>query len=313
MRPRVRYAGLLLALSASACELEELTVIDFVDIVVAEVYVTLGDTPAEHGVRALLHGTAAGGTTDSETFDDALVRITRADGFTIDLALDLVTECVDSVPEGASGSCFVDGGQAAGLAPGDALELSVGLADGRTLLAATRIPGDFQLAGISAACRLEPESLLPLSWSRSDGAWAYVNETSISGLPAALAPEGIEVEDDPLYLLGLSISAADTTVIFPSEFGVFDRFDLDQDLALRLQRGLPNGTDALVSVTAVERNYTNWVRGGNFNPSGQVRVASVRGDGTGVFGAAVVREFSVASLSLLSSPPPGGPPDCPIP
>ena len=308
MRPRVRYAWLCLALAASACELEEITVIDFVDVVVAEVYVTLGSAPAEHRVRAFLHGTAAGGTPDSETFDDALVRITRTDGFTMDLALALITECVDSVPVGASGSCFVDGGQAAGLAPGDALELSVGLADGRTLLAASRIPGDFQLDGISVSCRLVPESLLPLSWSRSDGAWAYVNETSISGLRAALAPEGIDVEDDPLYLLGLSISAADTTVVFPSEFGVFDRFDLDQDLALRLQQGLPDGTDALVSVTAVERNYTNWVRGGNFNPSGQVRVASVRGDGTGVFGAAVVREFSV-----ISSATPGGPPDCPIP
>ncbi|MSR20453.1 MAG: hypothetical protein EXR91_05675 [Gemmatimonadetes bacterium] len=308
MRPCVRYAWLLFALAASACELEELTVIDFVDIVVAEVYVTLGDAPAEHRVRALLHGTAAGGTPDGETFDEALVRITRADGFTIDLALDLITECVDSVPVGASGSCFVDGGQAAGLAPGDALELSVGLADGRTLLAASLIPGDFQLDGISVSCRLVPESLLPLLWSRSDGAWAYVNETLISGLRAALAPEGIAVEDDPLYLLGLSISAADTTVMFPSEFGVFDRFDLDQDLAVRLQQGLPDGTDALVSVTAVDRNYTNWVRGGNFNPSGQVRVASVRGDGTGVFGAAVVREFAV-----ISSATPGGPPDCPIP
>jgi hypothetical protein len=308
MRPRVRHVGLLLALAASACELEEITVIDFVEVVVAEVYVTLGDVPGQHRVRALLHGTAAGGTPDSETYDDALVRITRSDGFTIDLPLDVITECVDSVPVGASGSCFVDGGLAAALSPGDALELSVALADGRTLLAATRIPGDFQLDGIAASCRLEPESLLPLSWSRSDGAWAYVNETSISGLPAALAPEGIDVEDDPLYLLGLSISAGDTTVVFPSEFGVFDRFDLEQDLALRLQQGLPDGTDALVSVTAVERNYTNWVRGGNFNPSGQVRVASVRGAGTGVFGAAVVREFSV-----VSSATPGSSPDCPIP
>ena len=308
MRPGARQACLLLSLATTACELEEITVIDFVDVVVAEVYVTLGDAPGAHRVRAFVHGTVAGGTPDSETFDDALVRITRAGGFTMDLALDLITQCVDSVPEGASGSCFVDGGQAASLAPGDALDLTVVLGDGRTLLAATRIPGDFQLDGISAACRLEPESLLPLSWSRSDGAWAYVNETSIAGLPAALAPEGIEVEDDPLYLLGLSISAADTTVVFPSEFGVFDRFDLNQDLALRLQQGLPDGTDALVSVTAVERNYTNWVRGGNFNPSGQVRVASVRGDGTGVFGAAVVREFSV-----ISSATPGGSPDCPIP
>jgi hypothetical protein len=135
-----------------------------------------------------------------------------------------------------------------------------------------------------------------------------VNETSISGLGSALASEGIEVEEDPLYLLGLSISATDTTVVFPSEFGVFDRFDLDQDLAVRLQRGLPEGTGALVTIAAVERNYVNWARGGNFNPSGQVRVASLRGDGTGVFGAAVVRRFRV----LAAEASPGGPSDCPL-
>ncbi len=306
MRARARAGWLLLVLGVAGCELDEITVVDFVDVVVAEVYVTLGRTPADHRVRAFLHGTAAGGAPDSETFDDALVRVTRGGVDTLDLALDLITECVDSVPAGASGSCFDDGGQAAVLVPGDLLELSITLGDGRRLLGSARIPGDFQLSGIGASCRLEPDSLLQLRWTRSDGAWAYVNETLINGLPAALASEGIEVEDDPLYLLGLSISASDTTVVFPSEFGVFDRFDLDQDLALRLQRGLPDGTDALISVTAVERNYTNWVRGGNFNPSGQVRVASLRGDGTGVFGAAVIRE-----LAVVSSQTAGAEPDCP--
>src|SRR5690606_38046307 len=111
-----------------------------------------------------------------------------------------------------------------------------------------------------------------IHWTSSEGAWAYVNETTITGLADALAPEGIEA-DDPLYLLGLSISGADTTIVFPSEFGVFDRFDLDQDLAVRLQRGLPDGTEAAVSIAAVERNYVNWARGGSFNPSGQVRVS----------------------------------------
>jgi hypothetical protein len=306
MRARASLS-LAVVLASAACELEEITVIDFVDVVVAEVYVSLGDAPADHRVLAFLHGTAAGGSPDSETYDDALVRIVRAGVDTLDLGLVHVTECVDSVPAGASGSCFLDGGYAAVLTPGDALDLKVELADGRTLLASTRVPGDFQLDGIGAACRLEPDTLLELSWTRSEGAGAYVNETSINGLPAALAAEGIDVEEDPLYLLGLSISAADTTVVFPSEFGVFDRFDLEQDLALRLQRGLPDGTDALVSVTAVERNYTNWVRGGSFNPSGQVRVSSIRGDGSGVFGAAVTREFQVVATSAA-----GGAPDCPI-
>ena len=304
----MRRAYWLLAVSSlAACELQEVTVVDFSDVVVGEVYVMLGDDPGDHRVSAFLHGTTAGGSPDTETFNDALVRIARDDGFAFDLGLAAVGLCVDSLAEGATGSCFVDGGPAASLAPGDALDLTITLGDGRTLLGALRIPGDFQLDGVSGTCRLEPDTLLELRWTASEGAWAYVNETSINGLPGALAAEGIEVEEDPLYLLGLSISASDTTVVFPSEFGVFDRFDLEQDLALRLQRGLPEGTDAVVTVAAVERNYTNWARGGNFNPSGQVRVASLRGDGTGVFGAAVVRSFAV-----VASATPGSLVDCPL-
>lgn len=292
---RAGSACLLLTLVSTACELQEVTVVDFADVVVGEVYVTLGRAPEEHRVRAFLHGTVAGGTPDSETYDDATVRIARDDGFAFELDLAAVGLCVDSLADDARGSCFVDGGLATSLAPGDALDLSIDLSDGRRLLGALTVPGDFQLDGIPSTCTLLPDTLLELRWSRSSGAWAYVNETSINGLPAALAPEDIEVEDDPLYLLGLSISASDTTAVFPSEFGVFDRFDLEQDLALRLQRGLPAGTDAIVTIAAVERNYVNWVRGGNFNPSGQVRVSSLRGDGTGVFGAAVVRRFSVVA------------------
>ncbi|HAW90536.1 MAG TPA: hypothetical protein DCX61_07725, partial [Gemmatimonadetes bacterium] len=59
---------------------------------------------------------------------------------------------------------------------------------------------------------------------------------------------------------------------------------------------------------AVEGNFVNWQRGGNFNPSGQVRVPSLRGDGTGVFGAAVNRGFDVVSSDQASALP-----DCPIP
>ncbi len=148
---------------------------------------------------------------------------------------------------------------------------------------------------------------MPLRWSRAEGAWAYVNETSIAGLPDALAAEGIDVEDDPLYLLGLSVSVADTTITFPSEFGVFNRLDLDQDVAVRLQRGLPAGVSAEVTITAVDRNYVNWSRSGSFNPSGQVRVPSLRGDGTGVFGSTVGRR----ALVSVPAEPSGSAEPCP--
>ena len=85
-------------------------------------------------------------------------------------------------------------------------------------------------------------------------------------------------------------------------------YNLDHDVAVALQRGLPDSTSALVTVTAVERNWVNWARGGTFNPSGQVRVPSVRGDGTGVFGSALIRAFRVVSQSQPSALPPC-PPD----
>ncbi|HKJ01273.1 MAG TPA: hypothetical protein VJ997_02425, partial [Longimicrobiales bacterium] len=184
---------------------------------------------------------------------------------------------------------------AARLQPGDALEARVELPGGGLLRGATTIPGSFALLSVpsDAYCTASPSTTFEVRWTRSPGAWAYVNETFISGLRAALEPEGIEVDEDPLFLLGLSVSAADTTIAFPSEFGVFDRFDLNQDLALALQRGLPLGTDARVTITAGERNFVNWIRGGNFNPSGQVKIPSLRGDGTGVFAATVSRSFHV--------------------
>jgi len=303
--------GAMLAVAGAAltagCELQEVTVVDFADVVVAEVYVTLRDAPSGNEIQAFLHGTEAGSAPSSRTFEDAVVTVTRGDGGIMDLELGPVDRCVASLAEGATGTCFLaDPNDAAGLEPSDELALEIVLPDGQRALGALRIPGPFELTELGSECRLAPGTTAVLRWTRSTGAWAYANETLIRGLPDALAAEGIQA-DDPLYLLGLSVSAADTTVVFPSEFGVFDRFDLDQDLAVRLQSGLPDDTDATITIAALEQNYVNWVRGGTFNPSGQVRVSSLRGAATGVFGAAVVRELVVYS-SAGSMP---SVPDCP--
>jgi hypothetical protein len=307
IRPRVGVLVLVL-LATAACQLQEITVVDLVKVVVAEVYVTIGDAPSDNRVRAFLHGTEPGAPAGTATFDDATVRVSRADGLSLDLSVGVVDDCVTSQPDNGTGTCFVaDSADEAQLRAGDALALSIVLGDGGTIDGATTVPGDFHLDGIAPVCRLLPDTTMTVRWSRSDGAWAYVNETLINGLSAALAPEGIQV-DDPLYLLGLSISSSDTTVVFPSEFGIFNRFDLDQALSVRLQRGLPDSTSARVSIAAVDRNYVNWARGGTFNPSGEVRVSSLRGAGSGVFGSAVVRRFDAVS----SSDPSAGPTDCPL-
>lgn len=55
-------------------------------------------------------------------------------------------------------------------------------------------------------------------------------------------------------------------------------------------------------MAAGDRNYVNWVRGGNFNPSGQVRVPSIVGDGTGVFASLVSRERILVTRDEASAP-----------
>ena len=47
---------------------------------------------------------------------------------------------------------------------------------------------DMYLQGL----RYAPDALMEVAWTPSDRAWAYLNETSIRELPAALEPEGIE-------------------------------------------------------------------------------------------------------------------------
>ena len=300
-------ASILLLLSAAACELEEITIVDAEDVVVAEVYLNVAQDPEDNEIRAFLHRTLG---TEDEIDDllDARVEVVRSDGTRYELEPEAVDECVDTAPVEDPGACFVlDDSTTVDLAAGDVFEVTVVLVDGGRITGAAEVPGAFELDGIPGACRIPADAVMTIAWSRSEDAWAYLNETSIRDLPAALDPEGIEVDEDPLYLLGLSISVADTTIAFPSEFGVFNRIDLDQDLALRLQEGLPEGTSAEVSITAVDRNYVNWARGGNFNPSGQVRVPSLRGAGTGVFGATIGRTFQV----FASDEPSATLPDCP--
>lgn len=299
-----RAATAVLALGSSGCELTDVTLVDLPDVVVAEVYATVADAPTDNRLRAFLHGTEGGSAPSSARFDDATVTVTDGDGAAWTLGLSVVDDCVGSRPEGSDGSCFAaDAVLASSLEAGEALTLDVILADGRRLRGATRIPGAFVVENVAATCRVDPDTRLPLRWSRSDSAWAYVSEASITGLPEALASEGIEAPDT-VHLLGLSISESDTTVVFPNEFGVFDRFDLDADLTVRLQDGVPEGVTADVAITAVDRNYVNWVRGGSFNPSGAVRVSSLVGDGSGVFGSAVTRRFTIVATADTAAAPP---------
>ena len=123
-----------------------------------------------------------------------------------------------------------------------------------------------------------------------------------------MAQRGID-SPDTLYLLGFAIDAADSTLVFSSEFGIFEFFaatDEERDVIRELRGGLPDGVRATVAMAAADRNWVNWERGGNFNPSGEVRIPSVFGDGTGVFSTTTRRVVRLWGTELR----PGTPPLC---
>ncbi|HSW28758.1 MAG TPA: hypothetical protein VLH75_04595 [Longimicrobiales bacterium] len=284
-------------LVAAGCSLEEITLVEAEDVVVAEVYVQVGGgSGGTNRVTAWLHRTLAAGSPSSAPVPGAEVLVTSARGLTLELAETDKEICAYVRPREGTGTCYATTAEFAGeIFPGDFLELEIALPGGGLIRGSSRVPEGFLMLTPSAhaTCRLEPLTPLELRWTASGGAWAYVGEALIRGLKEALAPQGIKVLDDPLYLQGLAVSAEDTTIVLPGEFGLFDRFDLDQGLAVALQRGLPAGTEAQVVITAGDRNYVNWLRGGNFNPSGVVKIPSLRGDGTGVFATSVSRRFQV--------------------
>ncbi len=291
-----RWAALIgLATLLGGCELDEVALTAPEDLLVAEVYLRVGEAGSE--AVAFLHSTL--GTGNDQAVPGARVALTLPAGNTVTLDAVEPEVCLEeSTIEGVEGSCYSASGPAlAALSSGDLVTAEIVAPDGRRLDGASTIPGVFALLtpSVSDSCFVPPGQSFEIVWNPSDEAWAYSAETLIWNLPEALAPQGIVVEEDPLYLLGISVSEEDTTVVFPTEFGVFDRFDLDRDLALALSEGLPDGTSADVTIGALDRNYVNWVRGGSFNPSGLVRVPSLRGDGTGVIGSVVRRSFRVVT------------------
>ncbi|HEX6558784.1 MAG TPA: hypothetical protein VF021_04960, partial [Longimicrobiales bacterium] len=193
------------------------------------------------------------------------------------------------------GSCYTtDPAVRAEISAGETYSLRITLADGAVLTGTTHVPGDFRITRPAAAtCALPARDTLTIQWTSAPGTWVYAAETSLRGLRPYFAQQNIDV-DDPLRLFGLSASAQDTTILFPTEFGLFQRFDVDlTEVLAALQDGLPASVVADVVVAAADRNYVNWERGGDFNPSGAIRIPSIRGAGTGVFGSLVPQAFQV--------------------
>ena len=280
-------------LPLAGCELSEVTLTEPENILVAEVYVMVGD--GDDQMMAFLHWTL-GPEAGAPELGLSSVHLITEDSTVINLQLRPPSDCLlpEALPA-VAGACFKATPFAVPPAPGSPFEVEIIVPDGRTLRGTTTVPEAFDLLSPAGGgvCYLGPNRPFRVRWSRSEGAWAYGAEAQFWGLRNALKPQGIEVEEDSVALLGLAVSDNDTTIVFPGEFGVFNRFELDRDLALALQKGMPQGAVAQVVVGALDRNYVNWVRGGNFNPSGPVRVSSIQGPGIGVFGSVVRRTLSV--------------------
>ena len=179
--------------------------------------------------------------------------------------------------------------------PGETYDLQVLTSDGREIRGRTTVPGNFGLRWNGRieyqriVCSVEPWTNTPFSWTVARGAWSYLSTLEIRGLDEALVGRGIDAPPR-LELNGVSISETDTTVVVPSEIGVLNFGEVDQDILKVLQEGFPPGVTVRLVIAAADRNFVNSVRGGSFNPSGQVRISSVIGDGVGVFGSVITRD-----------------------
>ena len=229
--------------------------------------------------------------------DGAAITLTDGTGAVLDFSAAAGSRCGTFVVLSAdsAGSCYLSDSMPGFVVPGHTYTVEVEAPDGRRLVGTTIVPGAFEMVHPAADTCAFPAGNVELTWTASSGAWSYQASASFTGLADGLAALGVEDPPDSLELLGLAIGQSDTTIVFPSEFGVFDRFTLERDVALALQQGLPAGAAADIVVAAGDRNYVNWVRGGNFNPSGQVRVPSVTGDGTGVVASLVAHRRTIVS------------------
>ncbi|MGK7311652.1 MAG: DUF4249 family protein [Candidatus Longimicrobiales bacterium M2_2A_002] len=288
--------------TGTACDLTSSVEIEPEDVIVVEGYLR-----AHAGVQEVfLYRTLPRGSGSLEV-DGATVVVTGPIGSDREIRVEFsptdnasVCAVSDQLSGDGIGTCYM------GLLspePGRTYTLQVTTAGGLDLSGTTTLPGDFALrqpdtgGGLrepaADSCVIQADERLELIWTQSEGARSYIIEAAFTGLADGLAARGIADPPDELDLTGLAVGQADTTLVFPNELGVFDRFTLDRDVALALQQGLPTGAAADILIAAGDQNYVNWVRGGTFNPSGQVRVPSITGDGTGVFGSLVAGRVTI--------------------
>lgn len=284
----------LLVIACAACELEDVELADSRDIVIAEMYLRT-DRQTQ---LAILHRTRASSDSTAPV-PGARIEVTAASGAVMRFVPAPDSACVTTIQQNriTGASCYMsDPAQRFDVHPGERYSARILLPDGGQLTGVTTVPSDFRVVRpADAICALPAGTQMDIVWTSSPDAWAYPSEIQLRGIRRILEEQhGVIIDRDPLRLFGLAISSTDTTIAFPREFGLFDRFNDDLTEALVvLQQGLPSGVVVDVVIAAGDRNYINWERGGNFNPSGVIRIGNLRGDGAGVFGSIVPKHFQV--------------------
>jgi hypothetical protein len=286
-------AAVLLA-GAAACDLTEVRTTPGDDVIVVE-----GVLDASFDVQSiLLHRSLQGNV--AEGVPDARVTVTDDRGTEHAFfgqeagCYQVATRYVDEDSLTFRGTCyFSDLADKGWVRPGGTYDLRVETPDGRVIRGRTHVPGDFRLTTVpsetdpfgDSPCSLAPDSAFPLLWTRAANAAGYLSALRASHLDGIMG-RGFYVPES-LELRGVSVSESDTSIVLPTEFGVFERFDYSDELLKAIANGFPEGTLVDVAVSAADRNWVTSARGGPFNPSGQIRVSTVVGDGVGVFGSLV--------------------------
>jgi hypothetical protein len=292
------------ALLAAGCDLAEVSTAPGEDVVVVEAVLRTDQPRQEVLLHRALQGRFSGGV------PGARVEVTGPDGQAH--ALVETTGCFRIDPEYQKsdpldfrGSCYASSEFDVGwVAPGGTYDLRVETPDGRVIRGRTHVPHDFAVPSIPATqgspgCSLAPYTGFTLLWTRAEGAASYVADLRINGLSGRLPGIGAP---DPLELRGLAVSESDTTIALPAEFGVFERFNYPPELLKAIEKGFPVGVSMRLALAAADRNWVNSVRGGNFNPSGLIRISTVVGDGVGVFGSLHLKPFIILVGNAPSVP-----------
>jgi hypothetical protein len=286
---------LTLCVAAGACDLEEVAITGLEPSVVVEAFARI--RPAGGGtIFALLHG-SVGVPDQNPDGPEAVVRVLAEGGVEVLLSESPDEECTygDEVPDPADPRrCYTATLDPSFVQPSERLVLQVDVVGGGRIEGGTQVPAAYGLVQPSDEACTVITGPVEFVWTSSDGTWVYFADILLTGIASDLESLGVESPSDSAAFDAARVSQNDTTVTFPDGFFITDDLDYPAELTTVVEAGMQPGWVAQTYITATDRNFANWIRDQVFHPSGTVRIPSLVGEGTGVFGSSVVLEQRIA-------------------